>query len=133
MAFTDDTDDTDDDKPLTAEDRYNQSLAKEIAEVNAYKKALEEEFANTDVDDPEVQKQVRKQIHELVPDACERIMWLLKHSSSESVQANLAKYILSESMKSADADKPKDALTEMFDKLRVDDVEAEVAADESSQ
>lgn len=106
----------------TAEQRYNTKLQEEITRMQAYKKSLEEEFANANPDDPETHKKVRSKLHELVPNACETVAWLLDHSSSESVRGNMAKFVLTESMKSADGEKTKDVIGDMFKKLQDNDV-----------
>jgi hypothetical protein len=128
MSFTDDA------QNHNIEEAYNLKLQEEIEKMKLYRKSMEEEFANLDIDDPTTHKMVRNKLGELVPDACEVVLTLMLHAESESVRATLAKFVLTESMKSAATDKPIDLISEMFkDLAKNDDAVGSETADESSK
>jgi hypothetical protein len=104
----------------SAEERYNAELQAELARLHAYKKSLEEEFKDVDVDDPKTAKMARNKLMELVPDAGETIAYLLLHGDSESVRANLAKFVFAEAMRAADNGKTADAWEELFKSISKD-------------
>lgn len=122
MAYTDeDLTESNELDRLTPEERYNLSLAEEKAKHEQYQAALRAEFASLDIDDPETQKRVRAEVFELIPIAASTVNYLMTHAESEAVRANLAKWVLSEGMKSAEKDKPKDFVSELFDRLKTDE------------
>lgn len=120
-------------KELSLQEKYDLQLQEEKAKYEIYREALKQEFANLDVDDPETQKKVRAEVHTLIPLATATISQLLEHAESESVRANLAKWVLSESMKTAEADKPKDFVSELFDRLKNDSIDGEAEEVEATE
>jgi len=80
---------------------YEKQVDKELAKLAEYHKALTQEFANIDPDDPEVIRKANEKIIELVPDAGAALNWLLNHAQSESVRANIAKYVFDRAIKHA--------------------------------
>lgn len=81
---------------------YDRNLQEELEAAAAIKKALEEEFSkDIDPNNPDNAANARKQLLMLVPDAGMTIRWLMIHGDSESVRANLAKYVFSEAMRDA--------------------------------
>lgn len=107
---------------LSAQERYDAELAMELEKLRSFRKATEEEFAGLDSQDPKTAKAARNKLMELVPDAAEQLAFLIKHSDSDSVRANIAKFVFSEAMKAADSGKTREVWEEMFDKLRPDEV-----------
>lgn len=106
---------------MTAEQRYEAKLAEETARIHAYNKHLEAEFKNLDYEDPETHKKIKAEIHALVPDACTVLKAMLIHADSESVRANIAKYILTIAMKTADKEQASDIVAELFEQLAAND------------
>lgn len=115
---------------VSAEEKYNADLQKEVEKLALYKQAIEEEFKNMNVDDPETHKKVASTVHELIPQAAFTVALLMEHAQSESVRAGLAKWVLQTGMQSAAVDKPKDFISDMFEGLRPDT--ADVTDDELS-
>lgn len=119
------------DKPKTEEEiraelkaEYDEKMAEYEAnlqeETMRYRQAFAEEFgdlATLDADDPEVQLKVRNRLLRLVPDAETQISTLMKHASSETVRANLAKFVFTESIATAKSKDEEDDLRAMLKKL----------------
>lgn len=104
-----------------AEALYNAKLAEEVAKLNEYRQSLEQEFKNLDLDDPEAHKRIKAEVHKLVPDACTTLKMMLEHAESESVRANIAKFVLTVAMKTADKETASDIVAEMFADLAAND------------
>jgi hypothetical protein len=107
-------------KQQTAEElksEYEQQIAAELLEVANYRKALEEEFAGKDMDDPEVAIGAKKKIMELVPDAGKNIKWLLNHAESEHIRKDLSKWIMELAMKAHEKSSGDDVLSKLLKEL----------------
>lgn len=105
-------------RPGESADDYQKRVARELAKVAEYKKALEEEFATADPDDPETARKTREKLVELVPDAGYTIAYLLKHAESETVRASLAKYVFDSAQKIGKEGEGESEMDKLIKKLR---------------
>jgi len=110
-------------KEPNAQEKYDAELAKELEALHAFRKATEQEFAGLEATDPKTAAAARNKLLELVPDAAEQLKFCLIHSDSDSVRANVAKFVFTEALKAADSDKTKEAWEDLFNQLKNDGVE----------
>lgn len=96
----------------------NETARKLLEDLSAYHAAIESEFADTDGEDPETAGKVREHLFKLVPDAGTTIKYLLNHADSESVRANLAKFVYAEAMRTAKAEGDEDGFGKLLRELR---------------
>jgi glutamyl-tRNA reductase len=99
------------------EEQYKQDIAQELTNLAEYRKALEEEWKDKKLDDPETAEQARATIIELVPDAATALRWLIVHSDSDSVRMNIAKWVMERAQKRADADDSDKALHDLINSI----------------
>jgi len=97
---------------------YDQNMQQELEKIQAYRKALEQEFGgDLDPNDPANIANARRQLLVLIPEAGETIRRLMVHAQSESVRANLAKYVFDQAMKDAAAGKADDETQKLLKEL----------------
>lgn len=109
----------DDDTPTTDEQRkasYADEVEAELIKLHEYREALKQEFEKA-TDDEDVSHITRKQIIELIPDAAETVAFLLKHSDSDAVRANLSKFILETGIKTAKGEDEASEMAKLVAKL----------------
>lgn len=104
-----------------AADAYELSVQNELNKVRAYRKSLEEEFANANPDDPATAEKARNKMLELVPAAGETIAHLLNFAQSESVRASLAKYVFDHAIGKDKVVSSEDALDKLVRDLTKND------------
>jgi hypothetical protein len=107
-----------DEEGLSLEEKYNRTLANELHEMH---KRFTEEFAGVDSDDPVVANKARAQVIELVPKAAVSISTLILHAESETVRANLSKWVFEVAMKAANEGGTDSELVKLFEELRAKD------------
>lgn len=94
--------------------QYDEALKEEVLELANFKKALEEEFRTKNLEDPETIAATKGHVVDMVPDAATQLKWLIKHAESESVRANLSKWIMELAMKRAERNEEDEALKEFL-------------------
>jgi hypothetical protein len=114
---------SDDDSPKNEttdelQKRYDEQIGAELLQLANYRKALEEEFATKNLDDPETAAAAKAHVLESVPDAATQLKWLIRHADSENIRANLSKWVLELAMKAANKDEGDDALTQLLSQLQ---------------
>lgn len=100
------------------EKEYEANLAEEIART---RKAIHEEFADANPDDPETGEKARNNLITLVPDAKETIAFLMIHGESESVRAGLAKYVFDHAIGKEKGTTAEDELKDLLTRVTPDE------------
>lgn len=107
-----------DDNTEKLREQYEKQLEVELLELANYRKALEEEFSTKNLDDPETAAAAKAHVLETVPDAATQLKWLIRHAESESIRANLSKWVLDLAMQAAKKGEGDDALSTLLSELQ---------------
>lgn len=106
--------------PPDRDDEFTKSLQDEVDRLNKDNKALTEEFAN----DPNAlsSENIVEKLRLLVPHALTTLEFLMMHSPSPQIRANLCKFVIDATLKQVKAgDNPDNELAALLAQLKGND------------